>query len=133
MRLPRIALPLDTDVTPACRGASSPEGTAAERWPREKDRAARLDRTARGSLRLAQRLRKSSRRTVRNRPLTICFTGTGPHRPSRGLRELQPETEADDAGEPDDAHQHGVTVEVLLRDGGTSQAGGDAAAEHAGH
>src|SRR5207247_4662010 len=53
------------------------------------------------------------------------------------MRELlgddaQPQTEADDAGEPDDAHQDRVPVEVALRDRRAGQVGRDAAAEHAG-
>src|SRR5688572_32453879 len=40
---------------------------------------------------------------------------------------------SDDAGEPDDTHEHRVAVQVLLRHRRAGQAGGDAAAEHAGH
>src|SRR5437773_6057987 len=73
-----------------------------------------LDEARPGSLRAAD----ESRRTVPMRELLGD--------------DAQPQTEADDAGEPDDAHQDRVPVEVALRDRRAGQVGRDAAAEHAG-
>ncbi|SNT62471.1 hypothetical protein SAMN05421812_11490 [Asanoa hainanensis] len=49
-----------------------------------------------------------------------------------GDGEFEPEAQTHDAREPDDAHQNGVTVEVLLGDGRAGEVRADAAAEHAG-
>src|SRR6266540_1195487 len=103
-RLPRIALPLDTDVTPVRTGRET-GSYSGEPKPRDP-----TDRTARQSLRRPKRLRKAY---------------------SRSLDDLQPKPQADDAGEPDDAHQDRIAVEVLLRHGGAGHAGRDTAAEQA--
>ncbi len=46
---------------------------------------------------------------------------------------LEPQAEPHDAREPQNAHQHGVSIKIFLGDRRAGEAGGDTAAEHARH